>query len=130
MTPGEFKKWLSAHGDVYFSVCSWMEHYRRVDAVIGPRIHGVMLALQVGTPSVCIVHDSRTQELCELMKVPHILAKDIIGGISREQVEAAVKEFNIDEFFDNRRALAKRYIDFLKWNNLEPSHHLEKQALP
>jgi hypothetical protein len=130
MTPGEFKKWLSAHGDVYFSVCSWMEHYRRVDAVIGPRIHGVMLALQVGTPAVCIVHDSRTQELCELMKVPHILAKDIIGGISREQVEAAVKEFNIDEFFDNRRALAKRYIDFLKWNNLEPSHHLEKQALP
>jgi hypothetical protein len=89
-----------------------------------------MLALQVGTPAVCIVHDSRTQELCELMKVPHIFAKDIIGGISREQVEAAVKEFNIDEFFDNRRKLAERYIDFLKWNNLEPSHHLEKQALP
>jgi len=129
MTPAEFKKWLSTHGDVYFSICSWMEHYQRVDAVIGPRIHGIMLALQVGTPAVCIVHDSRTQELCELMKVPHIFAKDIIGGISRVQVEKSVKEFNINEFFDNRKKLAARYIEFLRWNNLEPSAHLEKQAI-
>jgi hypothetical protein len=128
MTPAEFKHWLSAHGEVFFSVCSWMEHYRRVDVVIGPRIHGVMLALQVGTPAVCIVHDSRTLELCESMKVPHIYAKDIIGGISKGQVEEAVKDFDIDQFFDNRKKLAQRYVDFLRWNNLEPSDHLEKQA--
>jgi hypothetical protein len=62
------------------------------------------------------------------MKVPHIYAKDIIGGISKGQVEEAVKDFDIDQFFDNRKKLAQRYVDFLRWNNLEPSDHLEKQA--
>ncbi len=128
MTQAEFRKWLSTYGEVYFSICSWMEHYQRVDAVIGPRIHGVMLALQVGTPAVCIVHDSRTQELCELMKVPHIFAKDIAGGISRAQLERAVKAFDVDAFFENRRKLAEHYLGFLRSNNLEPSAHLEKQA--
>lgn len=128
MTPAAFKEWLSTHGEVYFDICSWMEHYQRVDAVVGPRIHGVMLALQVGTPALCIVHDSRTQELCELMRVPHIFAKHIAGGISRTQVEKAVKEFDVDAFFENRRKLAERYMGFLRGNNLEPSEHLEKQA--
>ena len=130
MTPAEFRKWLSTYGEVYFSIGSWMEHYQRVDAVIGPRIHGVMLALQVGTPAICIVHDSRTQELCELMQVPHVFVKDIAGGISRAQVESAVKEFDVAAFFDNRRKLAQRYIVFLRENNLEPSDHLEQQAHP
>jgi hypothetical protein len=64
------------------------------------------------------------------MQVPHVFAKDIAGGISRAQVESAVKEFDVAAFFDNRRKLAQRYIGFLRENNLEPSDHLEQQAHP
>lgn len=116
MTDNEFGEWVSSHANVFFDVLAWMEFYRRFDFVIGPRIHGVILALQAGVPGACIVHDSRTLELCESMKVPYVLAKDHLEGLD---VNKVVEEFEFSQFdFDkNREEKSVRFNDFLV-NNL------------
>ena len=123
----EFNTWAKRHGNVFFDIPSWMEHYRRFDFVIGARIHGVMLALQAGVPALCVAHDSRTLELCTAMKVPYVIAKDVQQGIQRKDL---LKLFNFDaqEFDDNRQRLCKQYIYFLAENNLNSAGWLHKIA--
>ncbi len=123
MELGEFREWARRHGRVFVNVDDWMEHYRRFDLVIGARIHGVMLAIQAGVPGICVVHDGRTLELCETMKVPYILAKDYMNGVSRSDVQ---KLMDIDwQAFDVRRKeLAGKYIKFLQNNGLKPAEYV------
>lgn len=128
MDTDEFVRWTERHGNVFFDIPNWMEHYRRFDFVIGPRIHGTMLALQAGVPAVCIAHDSRTLELCQTMLVPHILAKDIASGVSRDQLLDLFAQFDATAFDANRRMLARRYVDFLTFNGLAPVSWLRNIA--
>jgi hypothetical protein len=124
MTSQEFSDWIMRYGNVFFDVPSWMEHYRKYDFVVGLRIHGVMLALQMGIPAVCIVHDSRTLELCETMKVPFLAARDIQQGVSRQKIVAAFEQFDPNEFDKNRVALCEKYVAFLRQNRVQPDQSL------
>ena len=123
----EFSLWSERHCNLFFAIQSWMDHYRHFDFVMGARIHGVMLALQAGIPGVVVAHDSRTLELCQTMMVPYVLAKDIATGVTRDQVQALCK-FDGKAFDENRRMLARRYVDFLECNGLEPVSWLEGLA--
>lgn len=120
MTIDEFVRWSKVHGAIFFDVQSWMEHYRRYDFVVGARIHGVMLALQAGVPGLCIAHDSRTLELCQTMMVPYVSAREVSGGISRDQLSKLFR-FDPVKFDENRNMLARRYVDFLVSNDLSPA---------
>lgn len=113
----EFIQWTKRHGNVFFDIPSWMEHYRRFDFVVGLRIHGVMLALQAGVPSLCIAHDSRTIELCQTMKIPYVYAHEVIHGIERKNL-MKLFNFNPDEFDSNRKKILHSYIGFLESNKL------------
>ncbi len=127
MSVSEFSDWIKRYGSVFFEVTAWMEHYRKFDLVLGTRIHGVILALQAGVPGLCIVHDSRTLELCETMKVPYVHAKSINNGISRREL-IGLMSFDYSEFDKNRSSLAKRYVEFLKSNGLTPESWLNSLA--
>ena len=111
--------WFFAHGVAYSSVPEWMSQLRKVDFVVGTRFHGVMLALQVGCPALCIVHDSRTLELCQTMQVPWVIASDLPGEFSLDDLLDAAR-LDAVAFDDNRRALARRYDRFLRSNGIEP----------
>lgn len=119
----EFVRWSKLHGNVFFDIPSWMEHYRRFDIVVGSRIHGIMLALQAGVPALCIAHDSRTLELCTTMKVPYVLAKDVQQGIQRKDL-IKLLNFEAEAFDANRQLLCKRYVEFLSANGLQPANWL------
>lgn len=84
------------------------------------RIHGTMLALQAGTPALCIVHDSRTEELCEIMKIPYIHAR--LLEESPADMGAFMKyfeeKFDPIEFDKNRAKLAGKYISLLNGSGL------------
>ena len=114
---------------VFFDVAEWMAHCREYDFVIGTRIHGTMVALQAGTPALCIVHDSRTLELCETMCVPHVHAEAVRDGITRD---ALIRLFE----FDRRRYLtrtdagcARDYVSFLECNGVKPVDWLKRLRL-
>ena len=113
----EFINWANRFGNVFFDIPSWMEHYRRFDLVIGARIHGVMLAIQAGVPALCIAHDSRTLELCQVMKVPYVISKNVSGGLQRKDLLGLLK-FDPEVFDSTRKELLAEYKKFLINNHL------------
>lgn len=127
MSDDDFVTWSIRHAHSFFSAASWMEYVRRFDFVIGTRIHGAMLALQVGVPALCLAHDSRTVELCQTMLIPYVRAQDIASGITLDMLPDL---FNFDpELFDqNRTKLAKTYVNFLQSNQLTPAPYLKALA--
>ena len=131
MSVEQFKRWIRRHAVVFFDVWAWMEFLRDFDFVVGTRIHGVLLGIQVGIPGLCIVSDSRTRELCETMNIPHALARDCRGGLDIEQLAGMFREqFDGAQFDCNRRTLAANYLAFLVGNRLQPSNHLRGLAGP
>jgi hypothetical protein len=122
-----FIKWCNRYGNLFFDIPNWMEHYRKFDFIVGPRIHGAVLGLQVGIPSLCIVHDSRTLELCETLKVPYVLAGDIIKGFSLQQLWDRF-EFDAKEFTENRTKLASKFCSFFENNGVEYNSWLDQIA--
>lgn len=127
MSDEEFIQWADHHAFSFFSAAAWLEFVRRFDFVIGTRIHGVMLALQAGIPALCIAHDSRTKELCETMKVPHVTVAEVGAGVKRDDLPRLFK-FDPDEFDSNRARLAGEYHKFLKSNRLTSAPYLEAIA--
>lgn len=124
MTVDSFIQWSKIHGNLFFDVIAWMEYLKKFDFVIGMRIHGIILALQSGIPALCVVHDSRTLELCKTMMIPYVLAKDLSIKSTKNDL---IKLLNFDpEAFDkNRSKLCISYINFLKNNFLSISNLLE-----
>ncbi|MBK1657312.1 hypothetical protein CKO45_03590 [Paracraurococcus ruber] len=119
-TLDEFKRWSRRHARAFFNISEWMEHLRGVDFVAGTRIHGIVLALQAGTPGLCIAHDSRTRELCETMGVPFIMAGEVIRGTTLEELRSRFV-FDGEAFDAHRRAMARTMDGFLQSNALAPS---------
>ena len=121
MSLPSFAKWSREHGNVFFDISPWLEHYRRFDIVVGTRIHGTLLALQAGVPALCIAHDVRTTEMCRTMGLPFVSANDVLDGVTREQVAMLVRErFDPDAFDANRLRLCSNYAEFLRNNTIEP----------
>jgi hypothetical protein len=44
----------------------------KVDCMVTTRIHGAVLGTLAGVPTLCMVTDSRTYELCEQMGIPYV----------------------------------------------------------
>lgn len=127
MSLHEFRAWATSHAQAFFSAAAWMEYLRRFDFVVGTRIHGVMLGLQSGIPGLCVAHDSRTRELCETMKVPFVMASQVLQGMTRDDL-TTLFDFDPDAFDANRRARARDYVEFLRSNGLVPDSYLVKLA--
>ena len=72
-----FRLWCKRHATCFADATSWLESMRNFDFVVGPRFHGVMLAMQAGTPGGVIAHDSRTHEMCETMEIPVRMHSDM-----------------------------------------------------
>lgn len=111
--------WLRRHAVVFSNLDDWIDFYRDFDFVIGARIHGVVLALQAGVPALCVAHDSRTRELCEIMRIPSIAPERLAQGVEPEDLPALF-EFDPEEFDRNRQILKTAYRDFLEHNRIMP----------
>ena len=60
---------LAAHTDVYHWAADLAQN---VDAVVGLRLLGNMMALQQGIPTIPIVYDTRTREMADLFDLPAV----------------------------------------------------------
>lgn len=112
----------------YFSLGDWTAAVRRCSLVIGARIHGCMVAIQAGIPAICIAHDSRTEELCQVMQIPHFVRSEIIGGISRDMIKQKLISFDWRIYDRTRVKLLRKYCNLLSSNSIPPSNHLSKLA--
>lgn len=67
LVPGDLVERLVSVG----SVEDWLDRAREVDAMVGFRFHGNMVALTQGVPCFYFVYDSRITEFCRLYRLPH-----------------------------------------------------------
>ena len=107
----------------YFDVNEWMYQLHQFDLSVGTRLHGNMLALQAGTPSIFLPHDSRTQELADIMALPTYPLEKVTRASTIEKVVANVS-FD-GEFYDlSRQKLAKKDKGLINQTGLTSSDGL------
>lgn len=106
----------------FSSVDDWLFAARRFDFSYGMRMHGSMVPLQAGVPTVIITHDKRTKELAEVMSLPRVDIKTFIGYKS-ESVTTIYDHFwsGLDTYLATRFTLANRFSEFLDENGLKAS---------
>lgn len=63
---------------------------RGLDLVLGYRLHGNLMALANGTPSIYFTYDSRTVEFADTFKIPSV---DVFSG----------QEFRLEDYWDQAR---------------------------
>jgi hypothetical protein len=119
-----FLTWYKTRARIFYNIPSWLLHLRSLDLVLSMRIHGTQLALQSGTPALCIAIDSRQVELCETMKIPFIPMSSFSVSMSLSDVIEYLRNHDWAVFDQNRRRMAADYASFLNRNGLIPSSHL------
>jgi hypothetical protein len=122
-TPEAFRRWRQRHAACFCDATSWAEAMRGFDFVVGPRFHGVMLAIQAGVPGGVIAHDSRTLELCQTMAIPVRLASEIPGGLGLSDLHALF-DLDVAAFSATRERLRRAYVELLRGSGIEPSARL------
>jgi hypothetical protein len=75
---------MMAHMVSVKSIEEWLAKARDLDAIIGFRFHGNMVALLQGKPCYYYVYDSRLTEFCQLYGLPY---QDVVDGW-KDPVEA------------------------------------------
>jgi hypothetical protein len=120
LSDDQFRLWCKRHATCFIDAGSWMESMRTVDFVVGPRFHGVMLAMQAGTPGGVIAHDSRTLEMCETMVIPVRVHNDMPTNFTTSDL-SSLFEFEAAAYDRRRSELARRYVDVLSAARIIPS---------
>jgi len=107
----EYKLEMMDIFEIFTNIEKWEEFIKSRDFLIGNRIHATILALKCGIPSIIITPDSRTLEMAELFKIPHVRS----DAISDNDLE--IKK--LYDFMDFRSMeeeypkLLRRYMEFL-----------------
>jgi hypothetical protein len=120
LSDDDFRLWCKRHATCFIDAASWMESMRAFDFVAGARFHGVMLAMQAGTPGGVIAHDSRTLEMCETMLIPVRMHDDMPASFAASDLPLLF-EFDAAAYGRQRLELANRYVDMLTAAGITPS---------
>lgn len=106
---------------------SWMDFGRTCDIGFGMRIHGTMLPLQAGLPSVLVAHDTRTIGLAEKMGIPWVSPEDFARiYISQPGALFSVIVEQMKAYDAHRKELATVMMDYIKTNELAPHNSLQR----
>lgn len=123
--PAQVREWGRKNAFVFTDSQTWMSFLRRYDYAIGPRFHGVALAVQAERPGVVLHVDSRTQEMAETMAIPS-RTYDIDPAIDLRDIVVDAWTADAGEAFDTRRnALANVFRKALGDNGIVPSARLK-----
>lgn len=110
---------------VFFSVEDWVGCMATMGVAIGSRFHGNVAALLAGTPALFLVHDMRTRELCELMRLPHIL---LDRELPAEEILERASALDYEPFIAQFARLTMEWRLFLDRNGLDVLFHEVEEA--
>jgi len=117
------QKVLYLKGYSPYSVDAWLNYISFFSRAIGTRIHGSILSISATIPTICITHDVRTKELCDIMLIPSIPCDSID---KKNTVDEIFNQFHFDAiaFNENRKQLAQSYNKLFLEAGISPSQHL------
>lgn len=120
ISPSAYFDYLRENGRLFFDLESWDRFISEQDFSLGSRFHGNLIALSNGVPAAVLVHDSRTTEMCEFARIPH-LPIDKVGALDPRTIYEAL---DLDGFERNYEVIYRDYVGFLDANGVE--HRLVK----
>ena len=102
----------------FYDIQAWRRELRAVDFVFGSRIHGTLMGIYAGRPTLTIANDERILEMVEQMMLPHDTIYDMPVP-QRPGDFDLVKRFRIDAGSAHSRGITK--LKSAKNDNDDPS---------
>lgn len=90
---------------IWFDIDDWISWATEHILSLGLRLHGNMVSLQAGVPSLWIGHDPRTKELIESMQLPSLAPDDLAYSNTFYRDTAEIFQMQIDKYFEKRRSI-------------------------
>jgi polysaccharide pyruvyl transferase WcaK-like protein len=112
----QIRAWAEDHVRVFFDVDQWIRAIRNYDFVLGNRFHGNMIALQHGVPACVVCHDTRTEDMCKFLGMPHVS----IVNLDSIDIEELYERVDCAALAERYKTLFPQYISFLQKNGLKP----------
>lgn len=112
----ELVNYQNTNARIFWDFNEWNSFIRnnRYTFAFGSRFHGNMMALRNGVPTLWFIHDMRTKELVETLKVPSLGYNDKISF-----PEELLEKCEYSEFYSRYSYNLRNYIEFLNENGVE-----------
>ena len=124
-TKASLLAWYRQNSCFFVDAPNWLRFLSKFDLALGPRYHGVALAIQAGIPGTVITIDSRTTELCAGTGIKSLPVATALKMTAIELIDASRWTDEDAMRFDlNRVDKARGYVQFIEDNGLQPSSHL------
>lgn len=99
---------------------AWEQFLSQNDFAMGTRVHGAIMALRAGVPSVVFNRDLRAQEMTEYLHIPHYPIP-AAGDLEKEPpLEEIYETCDYEKMNSNYSMLYDKYLRFLERNGLVP----------
>jgi hypothetical protein len=99
----------------FTSITNWKEDIKNnIDYYVGTRVHGSMVAMNSGVPTVVMNGDSRSKEMCEYMNIPH--HPELFGCKDVEKILSVCEYDQMNSQYNQKFDI---YVDFLAKNGLK-----------
>ena len=126
----EVRSILLGSGLAFSSVDSWLDFSRTCKYSFGMRIHGTVVPIQAGVPSLLVAHDSRTAGLADVMGIPAIEPKEFAKCYKEEPKYFFETVSEKMSSYDERRASSAEVMRaYLVTNGLLPTAELNALAV-
>lgn len=109
------KQFLVENAKMFFDCYTWAEYITSLDFVTGLRMHGNMIAFQNQVPTLWMIHDARTRELCEFANLPGIDLPNA-PNLSIEKLYELVELEKFNRFYKEK---FNNYVSFLNKNDVK-----------
>lgn len=126
MSTGQFNDFLRKKAVYFTSAHAWLDYLTGFSHAVGTRIHGSILPLMAGVPSICITHDTRTRELCETLCVPAMPCEDFANFDQPINELFDCIGFDEQQFRARRSELAGYYKTMFEGVGIPTSTHLNR----
>lgn len=109
-------EFTSDNAEFFLDASTWIRRMKDFDFSFGPRIHGNIVPILAGIPSVVFAHDSRTQELVEYHEIPHFKPSEVK---SIKTLDEVIERTDFTKFNAGHTARFNKVKDFLNDNGLK-----------
>lgn len=108
----EINKLKARKYKIYSNIEKWKSFVNKFDFSIGNRVHGSILSINSGTPTICCNRDSRATEMCQFLSIPHII------NPQEYDITELYNSIDFDLINNSYKNLYEKYLLFLNTNNL------------
>lgn len=122
-TVSELEKYIRESGHIFYNRDEWSRYLLQNNFTfsVGGRFHGNMMAFSNGIPAVWIVHDERTKELVNALKLPFIYY-DALDDIDTLHDFLDICSYEA-AFIYHYEKMGAAYVDFLDKNGIRHCFH-------